>query len=321
MAPKSYTGVLDPNIRLLVTKGEDQGRIHETNRFPFVVGRDESADFQIKYDNNVSRKHARFTRDDTGIVWIEDLNSTNGSFVNNVRISARTALNHGSTIIVGNTWIKFIVSSPVAPPARAPRIDGEATSSTFTLETKKVESILVLDLADSSGLVDRYGDDVAIKITETLNGVAFPVFTRYGAVYSKGTGDGFLVTFERPAHALAAAADILKKVKTYNAAKTRKVKMHVRLCLNHGQSIIEPNGDRHGNATNVAFRVEGVRHQDMRKTKGAPAASRFPEYDRILVTESFYEELDAARQKKFKLLGSFKLKGIGGWHPVYTYKG
>ncbi|MBN2351278.1 MAG: FHA domain-containing protein [Spirochaetales bacterium] len=321
MAPKSFTQILEPNVRLLVTKGEDQGRIHETNRFPFVVGRDEAADFQIKYDNNVSRKHARFTRDDSGAVWIEDLGSTNGSFVNNVRISARTALNHGSTIIVGNTWIKFIVSSPAAPARPAALNDEEATSSTFTLETKKVESILVLDLADSSGLVDRYGDDVAMKITETLNAVAFPVFTRYGADYSKGTGDGFLVTFSNPAHALAAAADILKKVKSYNAAKTRKVKMHVRLCLNHGQSIIEPNGDRHGNATNVAFRVEGVRYQDMKKTKDSPASSRFPEYDRILVTEPFYEELDAARKKKFKLLGSFKLKGIGGWHRVYAYKG
>src|SRR4030042_1717377 len=113
MATKSYTQVLAPNIRLLVTKGEDQGRGHESNRFPFVVGRDEAADFQIKYDNNVSRKHARFQRDEAGTVWIEDLGSTNGSFVNNVRISGKSVVNHGSTIIVGNTWLKFIVYAPI----------------------------------------------------------------------------------------------------------------------------------------------------------------------------------------------------------------
>lgn len=321
MAPKSYTQILEPNIRLLVTKGEDQGRIHETNRFPFVIGRDEAADFQIKYDNNVSRKHARFTRDDSGTVWMEDLGSTNGSFVNNVRISAKTAVNNGSTIIVGSTWIKFILQSPVVPEKKSKKGEDEATGSTFTLETKKVECILVLDLCDSSRLVNLHGDDVAMNITETLNGIAFPVFTRYGADYSKGTGDGFLVTFSKPAHALSAAADILKKVKTYNTAKTHKVKMHVRLCLNHGQSIIEPNGDRHGNATNVAFRVEGVRYQDMKKAKGSIPAAKFPDYDRILVTEPFYDELDAAKQKKFKLLGSFKLKGITGAHKVFVYKG
>jgi pSer/pThr/pTyr-binding forkhead associated (FHA) protein len=320
MASKNYTQVLAPNIRLLVTKGDDQGRIHETNRFPFIIGRDESADFQIKYDNNVSRKHARFTRDEAGTVWMEDLGSTNGSFVNNVRISAKTALNHGSTIIVGNTWIKFIVSSPVAPEKKASDRDEEAAGSTFTMETKKVECILVLDLSDSSRLVNLYGDDIAMNITETLNAIAFPVFTRYGADYSKGTGDGFLVTFGKPAHALAASIDILKKVKAYNAGKTHKVKMHARLCLNYGQCIIEPNGDRHGNATNVAFRVEGVQYQDMKKAKDSIPASKFPEYDRILVTEPFFEELDAAKKKKFKLLGDFRLKGINGWHKVYAYK-
>jgi pSer/pThr/pTyr-binding forkhead associated (FHA) protein len=320
MATKSYTQILAPNIRLLVTKGEDQGRIHETNRFPFVIGRDEAADFQIKYDNNVSRKHVRFTRDEGGTVWLEDLGSTNGSFVNNVRIAGKTALNHGSTIIVGNTWIKFLVVMPVAPEKKQSRKEDEGTGSTFTMETKKVECILVLDLSDSSRLVNMYGDELAMNITETLNGIAFPVFTRYGADYSKGTGDGFLVTFSKPAHALSAAIDILKKVKTYNAKASNKVKMHSRLCLNYGQSIIEPNGDRHGNATNVAFRVEGVQYQDMKKTKESVAAARFPEYDRLFITESFYDKLDTVKQKKFKLIGCFKLKGIDGLHKVFSYK-
>ena len=127
MATKSYTQVLTPNIRLLVTKGEDQGQIYESNRFPFVVGRDEGADFQIKYDNNVSRRHARFTRDESGTVWIEDLGSTNGSFVNNVRITGKTALNHGCTIIVGNTWIKFIVYTPLQPAPKKVQRDEDGT--------------------------------------------------------------------------------------------------------------------------------------------------------------------------------------------------
>ncbi len=317
---KSYTQVLAPNIRLLVTKGEDQGRIFESNRFPFVVGRDEAADFQIRYDNNVSRKHARFQRDESGSVWIEDLGSTNGTFVNNVRISGRTALNHGCTIIVGNTWIKFIIYTTIQPAPPKSGRDEEGTGSTFTMETRKVETILVLDLADSSRLVNMYGDELAMDITETLNSVAFPIFTRYGAAYSKGTGDGFLVTFGKPAHGLSAAADILKKVKAYNAKKTNKVKLRVRLCLNHGQCLVEPNGDRHGNATNVAFRVEGVRYTDMKKDKASVAQSKFPECDRLLVTGEYHKELDATRKKKFKLLGNFKLKGINGLHPVYLYK-
>jgi len=159
-----------------------------------------------------------------------------------------------------------------------------------------------------------------MDLTETLNSIAFPVFTKYGSDYQKGTGDGFLVTFAKPAHGLAAASDIMKKVVAYNTRRTNKVKIHVRMCLHHGQCIIEPNGDRHGNAPNVAFRVEGVRYTDMKKDKASVPQNKFPEYDRIFVTEDFQRELDAARQKKFKLLGNFKLKGIAGLHPVFVFK-
>jgi pSer/pThr/pTyr-binding forkhead associated (FHA) protein len=52
---------------------------------PLIVGRAAPADVEIP-DPGLSRQHARFTWDDHGI-WLEDLNSTNGSKKNGAPIT------------------------------------------------------------------------------------------------------------------------------------------------------------------------------------------------------------------------------------------
>jgi class 3 adenylate cyclase len=318
MATKSYTKILEPNIRLLVTKGNDQGRVYESNRFPFIIGRDPGADFQLKSDNNISRNHTKLSADEEGTVWIEDLGSTNGCFVNNVRIQKKTELKQASTIIIGSTWLKFIIFTPGIPEKELEKQLKNADSSTFFTETKKVEAILILDISDSSRLANTYGDEIALELTETLNAITSPVFNKFGCEFHKGTGDGFLVTFKNPVDSLDAALEIFKKVKIFNANKKNKVKMHIRICLNYGQCTIEPDGDRHGNAVNVAFRVEGVRYRDIKKEKDSIAQKDFPEKDRIFITEDFYNKLAGAKRNSFMYMGSFKLKGISELCPVYS---
>jgi len=252
-------------------------------------------------------------------VWMEDLNSTNGCFVNNIRISEKTELKHGNTIIMGETWLKFIIFKPGLDEDKQKKTGKDDEKSTFFTETKKVEAILILDLFDSSRLANMYGDEEAMKITEELNSIALPQFNKYRSEFNKGTGDGFLVTFKKPIEALAAAIEILKKVKARNANKKATVKMHVRISLNYGQCTIEPNGDRHGNAVNMAFRVDGVKYRDMKKSKESISSKEFLDKDRIFCTEDFYTQFDAQQKKKFTLMGNFKLKGIRGLNPVYCF--
>jgi class 3 adenylate cyclase len=319
MPTKSSTQFLKPNIRLLVTKGDDQGKVYESNRYPFIIGRDESVDFPLPGDHNISRRHAKISTEEDGSVWIEDLNSTNGCFVNNIRIGEKTELKHGSTIIMGSTWLKFIIFKPGLDDRKPVKQGKDDEKSTFFTETKKVEAILILDLFDSSRLANLYGDEAAMKITEELNSIALPLFNKYRSEFNKGTGDGFLVTFKKPVECLAAAIEILKKVRARNANKSADVKMHIRISLNYGQCSIEPNGDRHGNAVNMAFRVDGVKYRDMKKSKESVSAKEFPDKDRIFTTEEFYNQFDAQQKKKFYLLGNFKLKGISGVNPVYCF--
>lgn len=70
-----------------VLRGRVKGRKKEIDlsTFPFIVGKNrEQADYVLE-DNSVSRIHARFTlRDD--VVYLTDLNSTNGTLKNGIRL-------------------------------------------------------------------------------------------------------------------------------------------------------------------------------------------------------------------------------------------
>ncbi len=69
-----------------------------------TIGRSADADIVIAL-NSVSRIHARICPNDEEFV-IEDLNSTNGTYVNGVRIS-RCVLRHNDLVRIGDATILF----------------------------------------------------------------------------------------------------------------------------------------------------------------------------------------------------------------------
>jgi DNA-binding winged helix-turn-helix (wHTH) protein len=73
------------------------------------VGRDPSSDILIP-DPSVSRHHARF-RVDTQQVWIEDLESKNGTRVDGARIERPTALHHGAELLFGSVRTTISLAS------------------------------------------------------------------------------------------------------------------------------------------------------------------------------------------------------------------
>lgn len=65
------------------------------------VGRSSTNDIQLE-DLTVSSQHAVFTISDNGQINIKDLNSTNGTFVNDKRITDTTTLKQGDLVKLGN---------------------------------------------------------------------------------------------------------------------------------------------------------------------------------------------------------------------------
>lgn len=79
-----------------------------------LVGRHQSADIVLQA-GEISRKHAAFLLKDQGL-WLQDLNSSNGTFVNDLRIDHETLLKQGD--IVQFASLKFSVLEPVKDIAR-----------------------------------------------------------------------------------------------------------------------------------------------------------------------------------------------------------
>jgi pSer/pThr/pTyr-binding forkhead associated (FHA) protein len=85
---------------LIVLKGPSAGETFELRRDTMVIGREErSVDVPI-VDPAISRRHARLTRQGDDYT-IEDLKSSNGTFVNSKRISGPVLLAEGDVIELG----------------------------------------------------------------------------------------------------------------------------------------------------------------------------------------------------------------------------
>ena len=82
-----------------------------------TIGR-EGCDINLM-DPEVSRRHAAI-RDQDGSLAIEDLGSTNGTYVNDRRIAAVTTLKDGDVVRLGNTVWAMRTTAPASPPAAAP---------------------------------------------------------------------------------------------------------------------------------------------------------------------------------------------------------
>jgi pSer/pThr/pTyr-binding forkhead associated (FHA) protein len=75
-------------------------------------------------DGYVSSLHARvFTRG--GRLWVEDLNSTNGTRVNGQRVRRRAALRAGDRLQIGDAVLTLRVERPAAPVGRVGRRGAE----------------------------------------------------------------------------------------------------------------------------------------------------------------------------------------------------
>jgi pSer/pThr/pTyr-binding forkhead associated (FHA) protein len=104
--------------KLVILNQGMTGRTFDLNVERTTVGRVEDNTFQIT-DGSVSSHHAEIQLRGTDIV-IKDLNSTNGTFINNDRIT-ESVLKPGQTLRFGQVELKIDDGKPVtAPPPGAP---------------------------------------------------------------------------------------------------------------------------------------------------------------------------------------------------------
>ena len=119
----------EAGAELVVTAGADPGR-RLTVTDELVIGRDVSGAGMLSDDHELSRRHARIARDAGGRLTIEDLGSSNGTFVNGERVRDRQVLRVGDAVRIGATTLQVTdAGRPAATPAPARRPAHRASSA------------------------------------------------------------------------------------------------------------------------------------------------------------------------------------------------
>ncbi len=88
------------DARLVGLVGPRAGKVYNLDGASTLMGRDNSARIQIQ-NLEVSRSHARLFRTDLGAWMLEDLLSSNGTFVNGLRVQDKVEVRFGDRIQVG----------------------------------------------------------------------------------------------------------------------------------------------------------------------------------------------------------------------------
>ncbi len=88
--------------RLIFPGGEE----HLVDSRALTIGRSSANDLPLESDDFASVRHARIEPRRDG-VWVEDIGSTNGTFVNGARLSTPRRLAPGDVIRVGSTDLRY----------------------------------------------------------------------------------------------------------------------------------------------------------------------------------------------------------------------
>jgi pSer/pThr/pTyr-binding forkhead associated (FHA) protein len=71
-----------------------------------VIGRSAGSDISLRNDDYASGEHARILRQ-AGVLYVEDMNSTNGTFVNGRKCTGASALQPGDLLKIGSTTFRY----------------------------------------------------------------------------------------------------------------------------------------------------------------------------------------------------------------------
>lgn len=178
-----------PAANLVVRQGTQAGMSFPMTGNQVVVGREEGLEVVLQ-DPEASRRHTRISWQGGSFV-IEDLGSTNGTFVNGVQITSPQVLSPGDSIGIGQTVLVFQMAgaalrpSPYQaaprpapsynPPPAAPAGENKRTQyllygcgCLLLLCICSLLAIATWALLDPASFQDTTGLDVSLRMIDTL---------------------------------------------------------------------------------------------------------------------------------------------------------
>ena len=178
--------------------------------------------------------------------------------------------------------------------------DGRSLTAALRPAADAPLSVVFTDIEDSVWLTVRFGDATWTEIVDEHNAVVREALQRHSGFEVKVTGDGFLIVFPDPIHAVRAAVGIQRRV-TARAEQHRNWPVRVRIGIHRGEVVVRPGGDVLGHTVNMAERI-------MKKAAGGE----------IWVSDSVYAHVEAAIPSEDWLdRGLRRLRGVPQRQHLY----
>ncbi len=193
----------------LVVGGELNGTIFDLEDGEAVVGRNPDCGIPLDF-NGISRRHFRVTCED-GSCKVEDMGSSNGTYVNNKKISGSVDLGRGDMVKLGSIALKFL---PQGDTERLTydKLQEEANTDGLTrcynkmyfnkkldLEVKKSKitndplSLVIFDLDHFKHLNDNYGHDAGDYVLKEMASLLRDNGIRKNDTFARYGGEEFVV--------------------------------------------------------------------------------------------------------------------------------
>jgi diguanylate cyclase (GGDEF)-like protein len=200
---------------LVIILGKPLGKQFALGLDNMVIGRQPECDICIA-DDSISRAHAEISKDHNKECSVTDLDSTNGTYLNDKRIKPkeRVTLKDGDLLKVGNVILKFVAEGSIDNVFHSDMFNlamfddltgiynRKSIMDALEIEFKKAKmsnnffSIITFDLDRLKWINDIYGHAAGdFALEETVETIKTAL--REGDLFGRVGGDEFLIILER----------------------------------------------------------------------------------------------------------------------------
>jgi class 3 adenylate cyclase len=221
-------------------------------------------------DLQSSRRHISLAPKGGGVV-VEDLGSTNGTFLNGTRLTGPIELSPDAIVRFGSTTIQLVESAhegaTVKPGAAAAlretsiervarTVDHEPVAAPSFSHHEGTVTIVFSDIESSTEQATRLGDARWIHVLNKHNTVIRRNLKKWGGSEVKNQGDGFMLTFASARRALCCMAEVQQDL-AREAQETPDTAIRIRVGVHTGEVLVDER-DIFGKHVIVAARVANL---------------------------------------------------------------
>ncbi len=258
-----------PILTIFNESGEVCSSVTLIDKTTFRIGRGEGNDIILPF-KWVSRQHAMLEAEESGALYLIDLGSTNGTFVNSRRIVTPTLLRSGDSLAIGQTVMVFRQETQIG--RARPETEEMVGARTVSFSRKEIVTILVSDIHGFTGLVESLGDQRISDLLQAWSPRVSAIVGAHEGMVDKFLGDAVMAVWigGNVARHVRQSLSTVLAIDRFTRELGRKTRgIDRELCtgaaINTGEAFagnMGSDGRRDftviGDAVNVTFRLESL---------------------------------------------------------------